>query len=176
MRCWVGRWIIFVGVVHCVFGAVIFFEPLSGIIPDGIWNVVDGYPGRPLAFWFEFLGLFTILFGAAIHRVEKETGEFPEFLSYGFLMLAILGIVTMPVGGGWLMIPGAVGLLLKKAKTPTRLGTWLNAALDRSLPHRHSGVALAYDISRILRPTRIVLFRLVGVQRHPPTCRRVVLH
>ena len=51
MTRWVGRWIIMVGVVHCVFGAINFYEPLSGIVRDGLWNAVDGYPGRPLAFW-----------------------------------------------------------------------------------------------------------------------------
>lgn len=110
-----------VGVIHCVFGAVVFFEPLSGMVRDGIWNVVDGYPGRPLAFWFEFVGMLTILFGAAVDQREKEQQAFPAFLGYGFSFLALLGIVTMPIGGGWLMVPGAVGLLLKKEKASTNV-------------------------------------------------------
>ena len=116
MTRWVGRWIIFVGVVHCVFGAVVFYEPLSAVLLDGIWNAVDGYPGRPLAFWFELLGLLTILFGASIDHIEKEQQGFPPLLSYGFLLLTLIGIVTMPAGGGWLMVPGAAGLLAKKAR------------------------------------------------------------
>ena len=122
MTRWVGRWIILVGVIHCIFGAVVFFEPLSGIVRVGIWNAVDGYPGRALAFWFEFLGMFTILFGVAVDRIEKDERGFPAFLSYGFLILTLLGILTMPIGGGWLMVPGAVGLLLKKAKASARVG------------------------------------------------------
>lgn len=122
MTRWVGRWIIFVGVIHCVFGAVVFFDPLSGIVRDGIWNAVDGHPGRPLAFWFEFLGLLTILFGATVDQVEKDRRGFPPFLSYGFLFLTLLGVFTMPTGGGWLMVPGAIGLLLKKAKASGRAG------------------------------------------------------
>lgn len=118
MKRWVGRWIILVGVVHCVFGAVVFFEPLSGIVRDGVWNAVSGYPGRPLAFWFVFLGLLTILFGATVDQIEKVRHAFPAFLGYGFLFLTVLGIVTMPVGGGWLMLPGAVGLLMKVATAP----------------------------------------------------------
>jgi len=114
MTRWVGRWIILVGVVHLLFGAVIFFEPLSEIVRDGIWNAVDGYPGRPLAFWFEFLGMLTILFGTTIDRLEKSQQGFPAFLRYGFLALTILGVVTMPIGGGWLLVPAAVGMLLKK--------------------------------------------------------------
>ena len=122
MTRWVGRWIIFVGIVHCIFGATIFYEPLSGIIRDGLWNAVDGYPGRPLAFWFEFLGMLTILFGVLVDRVEADRRGFPAFFRYGFLVLTILGIVTMPIGGGWLFVPGAIGLLLKKARMPTGVG------------------------------------------------------
>jgi hypothetical protein len=122
MTRWVGRWIILVGVIHCVFGAVVFFEPLSGIARDGIWNAVDGYPGRPLAFWFEFVGMLTILFGATVDQIEKEQQPFPAFLGYGFSFLTLLGILAMPMGGGWLMVPGVVGLLLKKAKASERVG------------------------------------------------------
>ena len=102
-----------VGVVHCVFGAVVFSGPLSGILRDGIWNAVDGHIGRPVAFWFVFLGLFTILFGATVDWIEKRHGAFPPFLAYGFLVLTVLGIVTMPVGGGWLLLPASIGLLQK---------------------------------------------------------------
>lgn len=116
MTRWVGRWIVLVGIIHCGFGAMIFYGPLSEIVRDGVWNAVDGYPGRPLAFWFEFLGLLTILFGATVDYLEKDGNGFPAFLGYGFLLITILGIVTMPMGGGWLMVPGAVGLFLKKAK------------------------------------------------------------
>jgi len=119
VRRWVGRWIILVGVVHCIVGAVIFIEPLTGIVRDGIWNAVDGHPGRPLAFWFEFVGFLTILFGAMIDQFELRQQEFPAFLGYGFLLLTVLGIITMPIGGGWLMLPAAIALLLK-LKNPRR--------------------------------------------------------
>ena len=113
MKRWVGRWLVLVGVVHCVFGAVAFFEPLAAIVRDGLWNAVDGFPGRPLAFWFELLGMLTILFGIAIDQLEKERVPIPGSLGYGFALLAALGIVAMPIGGGWLMLPGAIGLLMK---------------------------------------------------------------
>ena len=122
MTRWVGRWIIAVGVIHCIFGATIFYEPILEIIRDGLWNAVDGYPRRPLAFWFVFLGMLTILFGALVDWVEADSRGFPAFLRYGFLLITILGVVTMPVGGGWLLIPGAIGLFLKKASTPADVG------------------------------------------------------
>ena len=116
MTRWVGRWIILVGVIHCVFGAVVFFDPLSGIVRDGIWNAVNGYAGRPVAFWFELFGLMTILFGATVDQIEKDEREFSSVLRYGFLILTLFAIVAMPISGGWLMVPGAIGLLLRKAK------------------------------------------------------------
>lgn len=122
MKRWVGRWIILVGVIHCVFGAVVFIEPLSAIVRDGVWNAVSGYPSRPLAFWFEFVGMLTVLFGATVDQIEKDQQAFPAFLGYSFSFLTVLCIFTMPVSGGWLMIPGAVGLLIKKAKVPKQLG------------------------------------------------------
>ena len=116
MTRWVGRWIILVGLIHCVFGAVVFFDPLTGIVRDGVWNAVNDYAGRPLAFWFELFGLLTILFGASVDQIEKNQQAFSLFLRCGFAILTLLAIVAMPVSGGWLMVPGAVGLLLKKGR------------------------------------------------------------
>ena len=65
--------------------------------------------------------MLTILFGATVDQIEKDRQAFPAFLSYGFSFLTVLGIVTMPVGGGWLMLPGAIGLLMKRSKVPEQL-------------------------------------------------------
>ena len=118
MKRWAGRWIIFVGVVHCAFGAVVFFDPLFGMVLDGVWNAVAGYPGRPLAFWFELCGMLMILFGATVDQLEKNRQAFPPVLRYGFAFLTVLAIVAMPMSGGWLMVPGAVGLMLKRSRVP----------------------------------------------------------
>ena len=123
MKRWVGRWIILVGIIHVVFGAVVFFDPLSGIVRDGVWNAVNGYAGRSLALWFELFGMMAILFGGAIDQLEKSHQVFSSYLRYGFSILTLLAIVTMPVSGGWLMVPGAVGLLLKKGKLPDQVDT-----------------------------------------------------
>ena len=117
MKRWVGRWIIFVGAIHCVFGAIVFIEPLSGILRDGLWNAVSGYPGRPLAFWFELVGVLTILLGVTIDRIEKDQRAFPASLVYGFSLLVAVTILAMPISGGWLLVPGAAGLLLKRLGT-----------------------------------------------------------
>lgn len=113
MKRWVGRWIIGVGIVHVAFGLVAFRDPLLAILRDGVWNAVDGHSGRPLAFWFVFLGLFTIVFGSLVDWIESRGLSTPRFAGWAFLVLVVLGIVTMPIGGGWLLLPAGLGLLLR---------------------------------------------------------------
>ncbi len=113
MKRWAGRWIIGVGIIHVAFGFVVFGEPLLAIFRDGVWNAVDGHPGRPLAFWFVFLGLFTIVFDSLIDWIEARGLSTPRFVGWAFLVLVVLGIVTMPIGGGWLLLPAGLGVLLR---------------------------------------------------------------
>ncbi len=117
---WVGRSIAAVGAIHCIVGILIFGAPLMDILSDGVWNAVDGFKGRPLAFWFEFAGLLSIIFGLTIDRMEKESVSIPRVIGYGFFCLVVLAIVAMPVGGGWLLVPGALGLLVKRPRGPNR--------------------------------------------------------
>ncbi|HUP63873.1 MAG TPA: DUF6463 family protein [Thermoanaerobaculia bacterium] len=121
MKRWVGRWIIGVGIIHVAFGFVAFRAPLLAILRDGVWNAVDGHSGRPLAFWFVFLGLFTIVFGSLVDWIESRGLSTPRFVGWAFLILVVLGIVTMPGGGGWLLLPGGVGLFLRSYRRATGL-------------------------------------------------------
>ncbi len=110
---WIGRWILGVGVIHVGFGCIVFSEPLLGMLRDGIWNAVDGHPGRPLAFWFVFVGLLAIVFGLLVDWLEARNENPPPGVSWGFLAIVILGIVTMPMGAGWLLLPPAVGAAVR---------------------------------------------------------------
>lgn len=114
---WVGRSIVAVGAIHCLVGAWIFATPLMEILNNGVWNSVDGFRGRPLAFWFEFVGLLTIVLGSSIDWMEKAAISLPPIVGYGFGGLVVLAIIAMPVGGGWLLVPSAVGLLMKRHKS-----------------------------------------------------------
>ena len=116
MRRWVGRWIIGVGVIHVAVGLFIFGEPLLAILRDGVWNAVDGHSGRPLAFWFVFLGLFTIVFGSLVDWIEGRGIPTPNHVGWAFFVLVLLGIVTMPIGGGWLLLPPGIGALVRSRR------------------------------------------------------------
>ena len=123
MKRWVGRWIIGVGIIHVAFGLLMFGEPLLAILRDGVWNAVDGHSGRPLAFWFVFLGLFTIVFGSLVDWMEGRGLSTPGMVSWAFLFLVVLGIVTMPVGGGWLLLPAGLGMVVRSSRHGTSAGT-----------------------------------------------------
>lgn len=116
MKRWVGRWIVGVGIVHVAFGLVVFQDPLVAILRDGVWNAVDGHPGRPLAFWFVFLGLFTILFGSLVDWIESRGLWLPRFVGWAFCVLVVVGIVPMPVGGGWLLLPAGLAVALRSGR------------------------------------------------------------
>ena len=119
MNRWVGRWIIGVGIIHVAVGVLMFGEPLLAILRDGVWNAVDGHSGRPLAFWFVFLGLFTIVFGSLVDWMEGRGLSTPGLVSWAFLVLVVLGIVTMPVGGGWLLLPAGLGMVARSSRRGT---------------------------------------------------------
>ncbi len=122
MKRWIGRWIIGVGIIHAAFGFVVFREALLAMLRDGVWNAVDGHPGRPLAFWFVFVGLLTIVFGHLVDWTEGRGLLLPHFVAWGFFVLVILGIVTMPVGGGWLLLPAGLGLVVRSYRGRTSAG------------------------------------------------------
>ena len=122
MTRWLGRWIIAVGIIHVTFGFVVFAEPLLGILQDGLWNSVDGHSGRPLAFWFVFVGLLTIVFGALLDWTEGRGLSAPRFVGWAFFLLVVLAIVTMPIGGGWLLLPVGLGMVMRSYRPRTNTG------------------------------------------------------
>lgn len=116
MKRWVGRWIVAVGIIHVAVGLAVFRDPLLAIVRDGVWNAVDGHAGRPLAFWFVFVGFLTIVFGRLVDWMESRGIPIPQTVGWAFFVLVVLGIVAMPIGGGWLLLPPSVGVLMRSSR------------------------------------------------------------
>lgn len=95
---------------------------MVAILRDGVWNAVDGHPRRPLAFWFVFFGLFTIVFGNRVNWNEGRGLSTPGVVSWAFFFLVVLGIVTMSVGGGWLLLPAGLGMVVRWSWRETDAG------------------------------------------------------
>ena len=141
MKRWVRRWLMGVGVVHTVFGLVVFARPLREIGRDGVWNAVDGRPERELAFWFTLAGPLFLLVGALTDSVEaREGGAVPRFLGPSLLALGISGVILMPVSGFWLFFPPAVAALPRATPRHRRAGVggpprWEDTPGDSPAPH-----------------------------------------
>ena len=48
--------------------------------------------------------------------MEKADISLSPIVGYAFGGLVLLAIIAMPVGGGWLLVPSAIGLLMKRQR------------------------------------------------------------
>ena len=114
-KSWVGRALIAVGVIHTLFGLVGFRSTLGQLVSEGLWNTVHGQPVREYAFWFIVTGLMLMLFGGLVHANERDGRPLPPTVSWGLLVLTVAMVVIMPISGGWLLLPPAIGAVLKRS-------------------------------------------------------------
>jgi hypothetical protein len=112
---WIGRALIAVGVIHTLFGLVSFRGTLGQLVSEGLWNTVHGQPEREYAFWFLVTGLMLLLFGGLVHSNERGGRRLPPAIAWGLLLLTVAIVVIMPVSGGWLLLPPAIGAVLKRS-------------------------------------------------------------
>jgi hypothetical protein len=115
-RRWIGRWIMVVGVLHALLGFGIYIDSTIAVVREGLWNTVAGVQGRPLAFWFVAAGFLVALVGALTSWIEARMAP-PRFLGWTLLAFAVVGIVMIPVSGFWLLLPPAVALAARTART-----------------------------------------------------------
>ncbi len=116
MTRWIGRWMMVVGVVHCLFGFVFLGGYLSPILAEGVFNTVNGQPERELVVWFLVTGFLLILLGLMIDRSEARGVGWPAALAWGFAALTLAILVIMPISGGWLLVPAAIGLIVRRPR------------------------------------------------------------
>lgn len=108
---WTGYWIVGVGVLHSLFGFLVYSPGWAKILERGIWNSVDGDLTREHAFWFTFFGFAVILIGSPLVWIEGQGKPLPPFLGWVFLGTAVLVGLLMPVSGIWLLLPPGIAIL-----------------------------------------------------------------
>ncbi len=118
MKAWIGKSIIIIGIIHSVFGFVVFRSTISEIFGEGLLNTVNGQPIREAVFWFIFFGFLLIIFGLFIHWYEQKGLRLPSFLGWSFLIFTITIVAIMPISGGWLMLIPSIGAIIKAHKHP----------------------------------------------------------
>lgn len=118
-KIWIGRWLILVAILHTLFAATVFGKVFLNIMQRGVFNTVGNDPMTAAAVWFLLCGAVLALMGMAIHTLEQNSNfTSARAIGIGTLLLAILGIVLMPVSGFWLALPAAFGLLRRNSTSP----------------------------------------------------------
>lgn len=118
---WIGRWIMGLGVLHCVIGFVLFAAPLREIVAAGLWNTLSpSSPVRYLAFWFLFGGVATVLVGYLADWIERVAGSaLPRSLGWTLLAISVAAVILTPISGFWLLFPPAFGALAQSRPATT---------------------------------------------------------
>jgi len=111
MYVWIGKAVIFIGIVHSIFGFVVFRSEISQIFSEGLVNSVDGQPDREAAFWFLFFGFLGIITGLVIDWCEDTVGTLPGFLGWSLFAFTVLFVIIMPKSGAWMLLVPAVGAI-----------------------------------------------------------------
>lgn len=113
MRAWIGKSIIFIGIVHSVFGTAVYSDEIAAIFSNGIFDTVDGHVERQIAFWFLFFGFTAIIAGLLADWCERHFRRLPGFFGVSLLLMASAFVVLMPVSGAWLLFVPAVATILR---------------------------------------------------------------
>ncbi|MEO1147341.1 MAG: DUF6463 family protein [Cyanobacteria bacterium J06638_22] len=124
MQAWIGKALFAIGVIHTLFGIIVMHETLSILVGEGLFNTVNGQPGREAVFWFLFTGFLLLIVGALINWIEQHHATLPTFLRWSFLALTLLGIIVIPISGVWLIIPCVVGIFVRASKPEEQQSTF----------------------------------------------------
>lgn len=119
MRAWIGKFLIAVGIIHVIFGVVVFHGTLRVIAAEGLFKTVNGQPDRELAFWFIAFGAVVILLGGLADWCESQGAGLPRRFGWSLLALTILVVVIMPISGGWLLLAPSIGAITR-ARNPAQ--------------------------------------------------------
>lgn len=110
MKKYSGLFMWLTGLLHNVVGLILFWEPLKEMFLGGLFNtVVVPHYDRGLAFWFLFSGFMMFLLAHLMNWIIKDKGlVVPKLVGWHLLYLSILGVITMPISGFWVVIPQAI--------------------------------------------------------------------
>jgi hypothetical protein len=113
MIAWIGKSLVGIGVIHSLFGFVVFRGIINVLVSEGLFNTVNNQPEREQAFWFLFTGFAWIILGLLVDWLEKSSNKPPSFLGWAFLTMTVVGAFIMPISGIWLFFVLSVGLLCR---------------------------------------------------------------
>ena len=119
---WIGKWLFAVGMIHLSFGLVFMHDTLALLWSEGLWNSVNGQPPREQVFWFLCTGIMLLIVGVLVNQVEGQGLTVPRFVTWMFTGLVVVGVVVMPISGIWLLIPPALGMVIRRQQSTEERG------------------------------------------------------
>ena len=112
MRAWIGKSIILIGIVHSIFGFVVFRDEIAAVFWNGVFDTIND-ADRAVAFWFLFFGFTAIIAGSLADWCERRFGKLPGFFGVSLLLLASVFVILMPASGAWLLFIPAIATILR---------------------------------------------------------------
>lgn len=112
MTNWIGKSLIFVGVIHSILGLYRYRGIIRDLAEDRFFNSIAGNPERLAAFWFLIAGFSFMIIGGLIAWAGTNELTLPPFLKRSLLLLSIFGCFMAPISGFWLILVCAGGLFL----------------------------------------------------------------
>jgi hypothetical protein len=116
MKAWIGKSLIAIGLIHTLFGIVVFRGTLLMLLSEGLVNTVNAQPVREQAFWFLYAGFGWIILGVLIDSLERARIFLPGFLGWAFLAMIVVGVVIMPISGLWLFGAPTAAMLYRSRR------------------------------------------------------------
>ncbi len=119
-----GYFLAATGVFHNIIGVILTWPFLVDMHHSGWWatTMVDNQIlfEREATLWFITVGFFWILFGLTLQKILDQGVKLPEMLGWGFILIAILLIIIIPISGAYLfLLQGVLILMAAKSSSVT---------------------------------------------------------
>lgn len=116
MKKYVGEIIIATAILHTIVGLILGYQPLLAIAQSGFFNSVDPHFDRMAIVWFLMFGVLLFLIGSLIRWIQPQIDGLPNWLAWFLWLLAISGVILMPISGFWILFP--IGWLVYQQSMP----------------------------------------------------------
>jgi hypothetical protein len=123
----VGRTLMLIGLIHCLGGVLVGWEPLLRIFQEGFFGQADSTIGhlppemeQELVFWFLLWGVMAILLGQAVAHLESLGEALPPRLGWGLAVMSLVAIAVAPKGGFWWVLLPAYWIIWDKRQDARR--------------------------------------------------------